>query len=242
LEHNVEWTDDRVKRIWDYYSRNPAYESQYFSKHSGAEILSSVSKWINPDAANVLDFGSGPGHLLKHLLLQHPTGRVHALEFSNDSVQALQSSFNEHSNIGRIVHADTLPSTFEDESMDAVYCIEVIEHLTDIHLTATFSEIRRILSKTGRAVFTTPNAELLDSNSTICPECGCIFHRWQHVRSWTANSLRQAIAHSGLKVVTVQETDFRFKKKGLASLLRRVRHALGLSALSLPHLYAIVEK
>lgn len=49
------------------------------------------------------------------------------------------------------------PLPFANESIDLIWCSEVIEHL--IHPQATINESRRVLKPTGQAIFTTPNSD-----------------------------------------------------------------------------------
>ena len=76
--------------------------------------------------------------------------------------------------------------------------LEVVEHLTDDRLHETIRETRRLLKPGGRLIVTTPHAEDLQQEMQFCPECGAVFHKWQHVRSWSADGLRSVMAEAGL--------------------------------------------
>ena len=64
--HLIEWTPEKVDRIWDFYGKNPAYKDAYFAKHSGSRVLAEVDKLIEVKG-DLLDVGCGPGHLLEHI-------------------------------------------------------------------------------------------------------------------------------------------------------------------------------
>ena len=53
-------------------------------------------------------------------------------------------------------------------------------------------------------MITTPNEEVLSNNAVFCPECGHEFHRWQHLRSWSADSLASALARHGFEPLFCQ--------------------------------------
>jgi len=35
-EHPIVWDDEKVRRLWDYYSRTPPYRDMYFARLFGA--------------------------------------------------------------------------------------------------------------------------------------------------------------------------------------------------------------
>ena len=81
---------------------------------------------------------------------------------------------------------------------------EFIEHLTDEVLENTIKEIKRVIKPGGYLIVTTPNDENLQNETTICPECGCVFHRWQHVRSWNISSIKTYLTDMDFDVIYVK--------------------------------------
>lgn len=129
----------------------------------------------------------GPGYLIEHLLKflgNKWGGQIYGLDFSKESIEKFREKFIGFNNVVNAMWVNKLPSLIEDNFIDCVFAVEIIEHLSDTYLSATLNEIYRILKPGGYLIITTPNNEDLEANKTICPECGCIFHRWQHVRSW----------------------------------------------------------
>ena len=205
--HEVVWTDDRIARIWDFYSNNPSYQDTYFSKHSGQYILDFVAKYISlPHQQSTLDYGCGPGHLLEFLLLRGC--RCRGLEFSADSVQEAQARLQHHPLFDGVVLVQDGNSPLEANSCDLVFCVEVVEHLLDQHLDWTLKELQRLIAVGGYVVITTPNDEDLAANQKMCPECGCTFHQWQHVRKWDTGSLRQRAEAHGFQTIVCEATWF----------------------------------
>ena len=109
--------------------------------------------------------------------------------------------------------------------MDIVMSVEMVEHLFDEHLEPTFGEFHRLLKPEGTLIVTTPNEEDLAASRVLCPDCGGLFHQFQHIRTWSANSLRQALEAHGFETVTCHATLItpKLRADGLREFLRRLR-------------------
>jgi 2-polyprenyl-3-methyl-5-hydroxy-6-metoxy-1,4-benzoquinol methylase len=91
---------------------------------------------------------------------------------------------------------------------DAATVIEVVEHLYDAQLQELLQTVSSLLKPGGVAVFSTPNEEQLEKSMILCPVSNQLFHRWQHVRSWSADSLAACLREHGFDVVTAFSTNF----------------------------------
>ena len=98
---------------------------------------------------------------------------------------------------------------------------KVIEHLDDPTLDGVLVESRRILAPDGALVLTTPNEENLAREHVMCPDCGCIFHRWQHRRSWSRASLSSALLQAGFSNVRIHPITWGNELIELAFILLR---------------------
>jgi len=123
--------------------------------------------------------------------------------------------------LGGAICIERFPSPFDDSSMDLVISVEVVEHLNNTQLLEMLKEVYRVLKTGGYVIVTTPNKENLEANKTVCPECGCIFHRWQHIRSWDMFSLRRKMEEMGFYTVHISETIFTYTLKKIFLLLKR---------------------
>lgn len=205
----IQWTDEKAARLWGYYATSPAYQNQYFSFHSGKSILDYVRQHVDiGKMGSILDFGCGPGYMIGHLM-DISAGNCYGLDFSKESVEQVNRRFKGRPGFGDAIFVKTLPSSYKDASMNLVISVEVVEHLDNPQLAGMLQEIHRLLKRDGYIVITTPNREDLNANKTICPECECVFHRWQHVRNWNKDELTKALQHNGFKSVHVGETCFR---------------------------------
>ncbi|MEO8582507.1 MAG: class I SAM-dependent methyltransferase [Flavitalea sp.] len=213
-EHEIKWNDEKVKRFWDFYNNYSAFEDHWFSKVFGTAIIKFAGKYVDWKG-KVLDYGIGKGHLATHML---PNKKVElrAADFSSETVNNINTQFGGMDNFKGCVLVQGFPSPFQENEFDVVMLIEAIEHLTDDYLMPTLKEMYRILKPGGKIVITTVNNENLKSRNVMCPDCGCIFHRVQHVRAFTAQSLDALTKSFGFKMVFSGASNFHeYAKYGL---------------------------
>lgn len=186
----------------------------------------------------VLDYGAGKGFLFEHLL-NHGC-RVKTLEFSNDGFSYLEERFSGRVNYIDTTKAEGLPTTLQDSSVDVVIIVEVIEQLLDSYFESTFSEVFRVLRPGGTLVVTTPNDEDLEKSLTCCPECMIYFHRMQHVRSFTEESLCRFLESKGFSDCRTETVNLAaFNDSSILNLLRRIKRKIGLG--KQPHLVGFAQ-
>lgn len=221
------WTPEAVGHFWDRYANDPRNVDVYFAKKFGTGITNILRTAVS--TGRVLDYGCGPGFLSRRLL--DAGFSVQGVDSSSESRRAADERCRGTSGwLGAVPDA----AEIDAESFDAVTCVETIEHLDDEVLSTVLSSIRRLLGAHGVALFTTPNAEVLEESFVYCPFCDSEFHAVQHVRSWDAATLRTSLEASGFTVETCGPTDlgrwqpFRESqwlgvRRSAGILLRRVR-------------------
>jgi 2-polyprenyl-3-methyl-5-hydroxy-6-metoxy-1,4-benzoquinol methylase len=235
--HLVGWTPETIGRLWDYYAQHLP-KDHYFSRHSGQYILRFVKRYISVSDKRVLDYGCGPGFMLEHLLAEGV--RCSGLEFSQKSARETER-LNKYPQFEGVRLTQELPSSLAANSFDIVLCIEVIEHLLKEQVQPMCAEIHRILKDNGYVIVTTPHSEYLLDNTNLCPECGCIFHKWQHISSWKPAGLRQLMESHGFRTVMCQPTLFR-PHKPVLDILRTMYYHLRRVPKPAPHLIYIGRK
>jgi SAM-dependent methyltransferase len=244
FEHKIEWTDERISRLWDYYSRTPHYSNLYFSKCFGHHIIRQSQLPINEDL-NVLDFGAGPGFIWDHIIRLKSRWHYSALDFSLSSIKKLKEKAAGHPQFRYAHHAHSLPTDLPSNNFDAIFLLEVVEHLEDDHLDATLKETARLMKKGGILIITTPNKEDLCISTKFCPECGATFHEWQHVRSWSVNNLSKHLEQYGFKLCMSKTLDFRDQGFSLETVLRklvRLTKKIFTELPASPHMIAVYQK
>src|SRR3989338_5769251 len=196
--HEILWDEEHVARIWNYYSQNRSYDHQYFAHHSGRYIIDYVVRFLDLNGKTILDFGCGTGFLLDQLMTRtNGKSKYIAADTSRQSIDLINKKFRSNPEFTTGYLINNLPIEMHDKSADIIFCVELVEHLPENQLNTIFKELLRILTPRGNIVVTTPNRENLEENKTICPECGCIFHRWQHLISWTTETLKNRMEKVG---------------------------------------------
>ena len=210
--HKVVWTDEKVKFFWDVQGNFEL--NDFFAYNAGGEVLKVVSNQMRLRNKLVLDYGSGPGHLIPHLQ-KYKVKKYFALDFSEECLKVLKKKYSKRINFGGsfLGISESFKGKTYNDYFDVVLSLETIEHLNDEHLDSMMSEIKRVLKKDGIVVLTTPNKEDLNhpSVSVVCPDCGCNFHRVQHMRSWSLPSIESYMKKNGFQTIRIIETNLKYK-------------------------------
>ncbi len=205
VQHEIDWDAEKISNIWGYYSQSPSIRKQFFGYNAGGKVAKYIYEKINiKEVETVLDFGCGNGDLIKAILeTKKFRARVYGLDFSNDCVKNAERNLSGEDFFEGVEWVQRLPSKYADNFFDLVIATEVIEHIKEQQLDEMLKECMRIMRYRGYLVLTTPNNENLNKNKVICPECGCIFHRWQHVKSWNEQSIAEKMAQHNFAAVEI---------------------------------------
>lgn len=183
------WTPEQIQRFWDYWSSRPDQHAHYFARQVGKGVCKFLENVVAVSGKRVLDYGAGPGYLAE-LLLQRGA-HVSAVEYSERGVGELNRRFCRDRFWAGAKQFNGKRLPWDDDAFDLICCLETIEHLLAADLNVVLRELHRVLRPGGWLLLTTPNAENLQAQTVFCPQCACEFHRWQHVRRWTARSLAE---------------------------------------------------
>jgi 2-polyprenyl-3-methyl-5-hydroxy-6-metoxy-1,4-benzoquinol methylase len=230
----MHWTPEMISRFWDWQSQ---YPEVYFTYLFGREIAYALRSYL-AGKQRVLDFGCGVGYLLPYLCQYAP--KVYGADPSSQSVMRT----NERLAGTRGFEGAFLISELQkhEPNFDAILAVEVIEHLYDEDLDAVLDTVRSLLSPDGIAIFTTPNDENLETSMILCPTTGEVFHRWQHVRSWSAESLSKRLRDKQFDVIQVIETNLSVRRpRTPAEYLKKVAKRLVFGDPGRPHLICVAR-
>lgn len=226
---SLEWTDDLVATIWEYYGSKP---EMFFAFQFGDRILEETRRHIPPDAT-VCDYGCGAGFLLERLLETH---RAAGIDFTRENLEKAAGLVGGHAHLIGLFQPPDCASLAN--AFDAIYFVETAEHLLDHHIGPTFSTLASLLKPGGIVICTTPHDENLDEQSVFCPVTRKVFHRYQHMRSFTAASLERLFVDHGFVTIRTFTTDF--AARTLKSRVKaRLRPILGRKN---PHLVYVGRK
>jgi 2-polyprenyl-3-methyl-5-hydroxy-6-metoxy-1,4-benzoquinol methylase len=231
---SIEWNEEKIKSFWDYVSQ---YPENFFSYQVGKALVDRLSVFFS-NARNVLDYGCGPGFLIPHLMAKNM--EVSAMDFSGESLAVINNKFRGKRFFKSAITSGQLKDI--TEKFDVIIAVEVIEHLDDKYLEQTVRDIKRLVSDNGIVIFTTPNDEDLSRSMVYCPECDHIFHRWQHVRTWSKSSLTFFLKSNGFDIADICETNI-LEPKLLTRLKLVLDRVLGRPAAAKrqPHLIAVAR-
>lgn len=194
---DLEWTPELIKKFWDYQSVYGTH--QYFGKMASKPLIRRVRKHLGGDPA-ILDYGCGPGFLTEALLKQHY--RIFGYDSSPHSIAIAKERIGNQPRLLGLSSDETF-----GESYDIVFALELIEHLNNMELEVALQKFRKLLSPQGLLILTTPYNENLRENKVYCPQCNHVFHKMQHVRSWSEESLSSYIEEHGFNVAELIKTD-----------------------------------
>ncbi|MBF0412326.1 MAG: class I SAM-dependent methyltransferase [Desulfamplus sp.] len=106
-------------------------------------------------ASNVLDLGCGQGVFLPSLSKYYEN--VFGLDLDVSIAEIIKRKY--HLNNITLFKKNIFDNTFQDNTFDLIFAPSVLEHFYDLNLI--FSELKRILKKKGRLVFSSPTETIL---------------------------------------------------------------------------------
>ena len=171
------FNSEESKIFWE------AHHGRYHGDKYSQPLVNLVKKYIG---CRILDAGAGSGHLVRVLKQETPAAEVIGVDLAPKS--------------NDILRCDIANLPFSDSHFDTIFCVEVIEHLSEEITLQIFTEFRRVLASKGHLVLTTPYAEDLDNNAVKCPCCNTVFHRWGHQQSFTEEVFEKLASHIGLEI------------------------------------------
>ena len=231
-----------IARYWDYEKKS---REEFFTYQVGRVLVKHFKGYLSK-SKKIVDYGAGPGFLIEELL--HENRRCAAIEFAPDAVRLVQSKFQGNSNFlgARLV------GNLQDWSgqFDVAFLTEVVEHLYDADLDLCISSVRDLLAPGGILIVTTPNDEDRTKSMIMSPESGRLFHRWQHVRSWTPLTVKDMLQRRGFLPIKIGATDFGASpyalRRNRSLAMRLVRAAAKQTAFILgrkpPNLFAVARR
>jgi 2-polyprenyl-3-methyl-5-hydroxy-6-metoxy-1,4-benzoquinol methylase len=194
----IQWTPELVERFWSGVSRTRLSHLS-FSRSAAPYLIELIGVHLKPQGRH-LDFGAGDGDLVRALI-----GKGYATAACEPvGVRSARIPLD-------IAHHPKYLGLIKDDSpdrFDVVLMIEVIEHILDEELDGALKKVRSLLADGGTLIVTTPNSEDLELSSAYCPNCDTLFHRWQHVRSFTPESLAALFFAHGFECLFLHQVDF----------------------------------
>lgn len=157
---------------------------------------------------DVLDVGCGPGYLCAELA--DDVGTSGSVTGVDTSPQMLELATRRCSKTGRVqfrgAGAEVLP--FEDESFDALACVQVLEYVTDV--AACLREFRRVLRPGGRLVAWDVDWSTVSWHSTDSDRMQRVLRAWDRhlVEPALPRTLASAMRSAGFREIEMTAHPF----------------------------------
>lgn len=161
-----------------------------------------VSGVIEPVTGKILDVGCNDGTFSKIILDKTGANQIIGMDVVKNTISWASGHWKKNKKMKFIVaNAHKLP--FDSESFDAVFVLEVLEHVFDP--IEVLNEIKRVLKKNGYAVFLVPSDSLLFRVIwffwlNFYPR-GKVW-RDTHIQTFKGNLLTKISKKVGFKIVT----------------------------------------
>lgn len=194
----IHWTPELVARFWNGTSQT-RLTAFNFSLQAGRSVIVALDHLL-PRDGRILDFGAGDGDLVR--LMCERGLRTAAYEPSEGRAQTLSQRLESRPGFLGVVGPESR------EEFDFVMMAEVIEHVLDKEFDSCLKRLKALTRLGGILAVTTPNNEDLDLGMAYCPVSNTLFHRWQHVRSFTADSLSGLLSRYGFEEIVTHQLEF----------------------------------
>jgi SAM-dependent methyltransferase len=228
----LSWDEDAVKAFWDFEA---VFDTRYFTNRWGEKIAELFASELS-GKQRILDYGAGKGFLTTALLANGYN--VSCFDLSEESMKVLDGKFDGKPNYLGSFTPDKLDE--QRGQFDAVMLVEVIEHLEDEAREIVLSQVNELLKPGGILIVSCPNEENLMGNLICNPRTREVYHRWQHVYSWSGNSLGKEVERFGFTTIAKRPTNMKYEGGGLLTAIKRtLRRA---AASSLEHLFVVAKK
>lgn len=193
----LEWNDELVGKLWQFYAATEPHN--YFAARFGKALFAAVQNHL-PAKGMFVDYGCGSGDMTALLASKRPTLAVDIAETLAETQPKLEARKTAHP-------IDFMPMdqvTAPEEKIGALFMLEVIEHLLPHWQENTFNNIRTLVPQGSVVVVSTPNDENVRKAMACCPVTQTYYHKYQHMRTFTASSLAEAMEAEGFETLNVE--------------------------------------
>lgn len=136
-----------------YESYQMDYESYYNEGKSAAVWLyEQVSGYISQGNIKVLDWGCGPGRVLRHLPSLLPNSELYGSDYNIKSIEWCRKNI---SGVAFSINRTDPPLPYGDHFFDIAYALSVFTHLSEENHYKWFDEFYRVIKPGGILLVTT---------------------------------------------------------------------------------------
>ena len=189
---------ENIPQNWYFESIKVDALQRYWHKRRFEE----VSAVIEPVKGKILDIGCNDGTFSKILLDKSGAAQLVGMDVIKKTIDWAKNHWGKTGKMKFIV-ADAHKLPFESETFDAVFALEVLEHVFDP--AEVLNEIKKVLKADGYAVFLVPSDSLLFRTIwfiwlNFYPR-GNVW-RGTHIQTYRGNFLTRISKKAGFKILT----------------------------------------
>lgn len=143
-------------------NHNVTWQKYYQSGLTDAHIISGkIRANIKSPAASVLEWGCGPGRIIRHLPSCLRSYSTVTITGSDNNVRSIAWCRTNIPDISFVENSLEPPIALPENSFDFIYSISVFTHLSEASILAWMKEIHRLLRTGGYFLFTTHGENFL---------------------------------------------------------------------------------
>lgn len=192
MKHNKSLLERHEDVPSDHYDL--AIQNNWFQKYWHWRRFLEVDKYITPVSGKVLDIGCHSGLFTQRVIKKTSSHEIYGIDLSPKAIEGVKQRIP----FGNFKVADAQDLPFADNSFDAIFCLEVIEHVDDPE--KVILGIKRVLKKRGYGVILVPTDNLLFKFIWFLWNLKYKVWSHTHVQSFTNSKLEDLIEMNRLKI------------------------------------------
>jgi ubiquinone/menaquinone biosynthesis C-methylase UbiE len=210
LSHYCVWTKSMIEFFWKVQTSSLIVE-QFYPIEYWQDLIQWARSKIKTKINKICDIGCGNGNMIKVLSENFPIAEIVGVDLTEDSLKLAKDRFKSKYKITfKVGNITALP--FPDDSIDLITVTEVLKHLFLEYFFKGFNEISKKLRNGGYFIASIPFNEKLIFVS--CPECGCVFHPYQHmIFEITYDDIKNVCHKNGLEVIGFYKASIGISRK-----------------------------
>lgn len=181
----------------DHYDKG--IRKNLFQKYWHRRRFEEVGSVIRPVSGPVLDIGCHSGTFTKVILGKIGSKKIYGIDISHSAVDLIQRRIP----FGYFQVADASELPYDGNFFDAVFCLEVLEHIDNP--LKVLNEIKRVMRKGAYGFILVPTDNKLFRIVWFLWTFYYPIWRHAHVQSFTGTNLESAIKQVGLKIQKVKK-------------------------------------
>ncbi|MDP2738110.1 MAG: class I SAM-dependent methyltransferase [Pseudorhodobacter sp.] len=172
----------------EYYEADSFWDGKALKDPGNQRRIETTADLIPAEVKSVLDVGCGNGIFGHHLLEVRKDIKFLGVDRSKSALRHVKFD-------AQVASIDALP--FEDDSFDAVSCLQVIEHIPNASYRKSLEELARVAR--DYIIIGVPFEEDLTKETTTCPQCRTVFNIDFHMRNYDLPTVKALFCDFGFE-------------------------------------------